>query len=83
MSAPEAGFPIAACAPCGREVITHLDVDSGGESLRRCVHCDAPLDPAGIRWVSEHDLDGLGYGVRGEGGGCGSGGCGSGGGCSR
>ena len=83
MPSADAGFPVATCAPCGRDVLTHVDLDDEGGPRRRCVHCDAMLDPDAVRWVPEVDLDGLGYGVAGARGGCGSGGCGSGGGCSR
>jgi hypothetical protein len=77
-------FPVARCAPCGRDVLTHVEVDAGGRERRRCIHCDAELDPAEVRWVAEDGLDGLGYGVHVERAGCGGGGgsCGSGG-CGR
>lgn len=68
----EGGFPVASCQSCGREVLTHLALDGAGRELRRCVHCDADLDPDSVRWVSPADLDPLGYGIREEspGGGC-------------
>ena len=78
MDTPDPSYPVSACRPCGREVLTHLAVDDE----RHCIHCDSPIDPEEIRWVLESELDVLGYGLFSEGGGCGSGGCGSGG-CSR
>jgi hypothetical protein len=77
--APE-GFPVAACARCGREVLVHLEVDEQGGERRRCLHCDAEIDPACLRWVPEAALETLGYAIYGEG--CGRPGCG-GGGCGR
>lgn len=82
MDAPDTSFPMSRCAPCGREVLTHVSFDSAGAEGRACIHCDAAIDPDEIRWVMESELDALGYGLYQEGGGCGSGGCGSGG-CSR
>lgn len=70
------------CAPCGREVLTHILHEDGGEAVRGCLHCDATIDPEEIRWVYESELDSLGYGLFKDGGGCGAGGCSSGG-CSR
>ena len=79
-AAVETGFPVTRCARCGREVLTHLDVDAA----RRCVRCDAEVDPGTLRWISAAELGPLGYALEGErGGGCGSGGCGGGGGCAR
>jgi hypothetical protein len=44
---------------------------------RRCVHCDAEIDPEELRWVEE--LDRLGYVVHeDDAGGCGRPGCGRG-----
>ena len=76
----EERFPVARCAPCGRDVLTHLEVDERGVELRRCVHCDAALDPEELRWVTEAELGKLGYGLRDEveNGGCGRPGCGQG-----
>jgi hypothetical protein len=78
--APE-GFPVASCGRCAREVLVHVEIDETGRERRRCLHCDAELDPAALRWVPERDLEALGYGVYGAG--CGRPGCGGGGGCGR
>jgi hypothetical protein len=77
---PDAGFPVAACAVCGRDVLTHLEFDELDRSRRRCVHCNAELDPDELRWVPRADLEALGYGELGEegAGGCGRPGCGNG-----
>lgn len=73
------GFPIARCARCAREVLTHVHLDEGGRSCRLCFHCDAEIDPAEVRWVGEGDLEPLGYGLhQEETGGCGRPGCGRG-----
>jgi len=53
-------------------------VDERGELHRLCLHCDAEMDPEEVRWVEESALDDLGYGVRGDSGGCGRPGCGKG-----
>jgi hypothetical protein len=73
------GFPIARCGPCGRDVLTHVDYDAGGEEQRRCVHCDAELDPAEVRWVDMAELERAGYALAAlQGEGCGRPGCGQG-----
>jgi hypothetical protein len=82
MTAPahEDRFPVARCAPCGRDVLTHAEIDAQGDERRRCVHCDAGLDPDEVRWVGESELDRLGYHAYGDpaAGGCGRPGCGQG-----
>jgi hypothetical protein len=74
------GFPVARCALCKCEVLTHVVLDARGEARRCCIHCDAALDPLEIRWVAETDLADLGYSDSGAVGtaGCGRPGCGSG-----
>ena len=73
------GFPVARCARCARDVLTHVHLDEGGEPRRLCLHCDAELDPAEVRWVDEARLGPLGYGLEREDGvGCGRPGCGRG-----
>jgi hypothetical protein len=72
------GFPVARCARCDRDVLTHVAVDAAGDERRCCIHCDADLDPAEVRWVEEAHLEGLGYGVDGGEAGCGRPGCGKG-----
>ena len=74
----DAGFPVARCAPCAREVLTHVALDDAGVPRRRCVHCDAELDPAEVRWIAEAELDPLGYALHADDGGCGRPGCGKG-----
>ena len=71
------GFPVARCARCARDVLTHVHLDARGEERRLCFHCDAELDPREVRWVAEGDLEPLGYGIEEEGG-CGRPGCGKG-----
>jgi hypothetical protein len=79
-----AGFPVARCAPCAREVLVHAHLDAGDQERIRCVACDAEIDPVEVRWVDEARLNDLGYGLAGEVGmsGCGRPGCG-GGRCAR
>jgi len=77
-AASEETFPTAACGPCGRTVLAHLEFDPEGNEQRHCVHCNAALDPAEVRWVPLGELDGLGYTMQGEARGCGKGGCGGG-----
>jgi|CXWL01.1.fsa_nt_gi hypothetical protein len=75
----ERHFPVARCAPCGRDVLTHVVLDAAGREDRCCVHCDATLDPAELRWVGVPALNDLGYAMEGESeGGCGREGCGQG-----
>jgi hypothetical protein len=76
-AALDAGFPVARCARCARDVLTHVHLDARGEPQRLCVHCDAEIDPAEVRWVGEAGLAPLGWGVEEEGG-CGRPGCGRG-----
>jgi hypothetical protein len=83
MSAPtvvlESEFPIARCAQCARQVLTHVHLGEDGEPRRLCLHCDAEIDPGEVRWVEEAALEPLGYGLhRAEEGGCGRPGCGRG-----
>jgi len=75
----ESDFPVARCARCAREVLTHVHLDEDGEARRLCLHCDAEIDPVEVRWVDEVALEPLGYGLhRAEEGGCGRPGCGRG-----
>lgn len=85
------GFPVGACAGCGRNVVAYpcaaepvaADLASGGEAeleLWACVHCDGRL--GAVDWIDEAALGRLGYEVRdplagGCGAGCGAGGCGA------
>ena len=71
------GFPVARCARCARDVLTHVHLDARGDERRLCFHCDAELDPREVRWVAEGELEPLGYGLEEEGG-CGRPGCGKG-----
>ena len=56
-------FPLAHCARCDREVLVAVVVDERGEDRRRCVHCEAELDPDELRWVAEPELERVGYAV--------------------
>jgi hypothetical protein len=73
----DGGFPVARCARCARDVLTHVHLDARGDERRLCLHCDAELDPREVRWVGEGELEPLGYGLEEEGG-CGRPGCGKG-----
>ena len=75
----ETGFPVTRCALCRRDVLTHVHLDERGAERRRCLHCDAEIDPLEVRWVGEGELGGLGYELASEDGfGCGRPGCGRG-----
>ncbi|MGH7893836.1 MAG: hypothetical protein ACREQL_04160 [Candidatus Binatia bacterium] len=71
-------FPVARCGPCGRDVLAHVWVDGRGSEQYGCIHCDAGLDPAELRWVVEDELDGIGYGLVAEREHCGRPDCGGG-----
>jgi len=71
-------FPVARCAPCGREVLAHTWIDERGDDRFACVHCDAELDPVELRWMTETELDGVGYAVVTEQAHCGRPDCGGG-----
>jgi hypothetical protein len=77
MAEPLGELPVARCALCARDVLTHVHLDDDGRERRLCLHCDAELDPAEVRWVASDGLAGLGYEVAPEGG-CGRPGCGQG-----
>ena len=86
MSDAQAGYPVARCAPCDREVLVHVVLDAADLERIRCVTCDAEIDPLEIRWVAESALNELGYALDPEVGmsGCGKPGCAGGGGrCGR
>jgi len=72
-------FPVARCARCDRDVLTHVHLDAEGEERRLCFHCDAEIDPRELRWVDEAAAAGFGYALEGDDtGGCGRPGCGRG-----
>jgi hypothetical protein len=79
MRGPEPEFPVSHCVPCGRDVLTHVHVDERGAEHRFCLHCDAEIDLAAVRWIGEPALEPLGYRLDGdEPLGCGRPGCGQG-----
>ena len=80
MTEPDAPttFPVARCAPCDLDVLAHLWLDGGEGERYGCIHCDAELDPAELRWVTEAELDGVGYAVWAEREHCGRPDCGGG-----
>jgi hypothetical protein len=78
MTEPAPTFPVARCVPCGREVLAHVWLDDAGGDRYGCLHCDAEIDPAELRWVLESDLDGVGYAVLAEREHCGRPDCGGG-----
>ena len=75
----ESDFPVARCARCAREVLTHVHLDEGGAARRLCLHCDAEIDPAEVRWADQDELEPLGYALPADDdAGCGRPGCGRG-----
>ena len=74
----ESTFPLARCAACGRDVLAHLWLDDEDRERFGCIHCDAELDPAELRWIFERELDGFGYGMVAEREHCGRPDCGGG-----
>jgi hypothetical protein len=54
-------FPLGHCARCNKEVLVGVTLDERGEERRHCVHCEAELDPEMLRWVSETELERVGY----------------------
>jgi len=71
-------FPLGHCARCKREVLVGMVLDERGEERRHCVHCEAELDPELLRWVSEAELEQVGYASWIEGEHCGRPDCGGG-----
>ena len=71
-------FPVARCVPCGRDVLAHLWLDDAAAERYGCIHCDAELDPAELRWIAEPDLAAVGYAVQAEREHCGRPDCGGG-----
>jgi hypothetical protein len=71
-------FPIARCVPCGRDVLLHVWLGRDEAERYGCIHCDAEIDPAELRWVTEDALDGLGYATWAEREFCGRPDCGGG-----
>ena len=72
-------LPVARCARCERDVLTHVHLDAHGGEARLCLHCDATIDPAAVRWAGAAEAATLGYGLDDpEAGGCGRPGCGRG-----
>ena len=55
-----------------------MTLDERDDERYGCVHCDAELDPAELRWVAEAELDGVGYAVWAEREHCGRPDCGGG-----
>jgi hypothetical protein len=78
MSAEAPTFPVARCAPCGRDVLAHYWLDGPNDERYGCIHCDAELDPRELRWVDEETLDGIGYATWAEREHCGRPDCGGG-----
>ena len=71
-------FPVARCAPCGRDVLAHVTIDQADAERYGCIHCDAEIDPLELRWVAEAELDAVGYGIWTERENCGRPDCGGG-----
>jgi hypothetical protein len=63
MSAPllDGEFPVGHCARCDRDVLAGILLDERGDERRQCVHCEAELEPDALRWVSEAELERVGY----------------------
>jgi hypothetical protein len=56
-----------------------VHLDEAGAERRRCLHCDAEIDPGEVRWVLAPEMERLGYELEADGqGGCGRPGCGQG-----
>jgi hypothetical protein len=71
-------FPVARCAPCGRDVLAHVTSERPDLERWSCIHCDAELDPLELRWIAEPELDAVGYAVWAEREHCGRPDCGGG-----
>jgi hypothetical protein len=70
------------CARCKKDVLVQLAPEPCGDERdaerRRCVHCEAELDPEMLRWVSEPELERMGYAAWTESEHCGRPDCGGG-----
>ena len=71
-------FPVGHCSRCRRTVLAGLVLDAHEEERRHCVHCDAELDLAALRWLTEAELDAAGYATWTEAETCGRPDCGGG-----
>lgn len=71
-------FTVGSCSNCANPSLTYLDCDESGTLIHRCLRCDHLVRDE-LQAIAPERLDGYGYAVVTEGGGCGSGGCGSGG----
>ncbi len=65
---------MASCVACGKDVLTYITFDAGGEERRACVHCDHMVEGA-LLWVIADALETHGYqfGEPPKRGGCSSG----------
>ena len=54
-------FPVGHCARCERTVLAAVRLEADREERRHCACCDAELDPAELRWVTESALEALGW----------------------
>ncbi len=73
----DSGFLLGHCRACGREVLTHIDLDPNDVEMRRCLHCDTVIRE-GFRPASAREIEEAGYTVI-EARACSSGGCSAGG----
>jgi hypothetical protein len=71
-------IPVGRCARCETQVLAVLWLDAGREERRACARCDAELDPAELEWLTEAELDALGYASYAEAEHCGRPDCGGG-----
>ena len=71
-------IPVGHCARCKKDVLAVLWFDEHEEERRACAHCEAGLDPAELRWLTETELEAVGYAAYAEAEHCGRPDCGGG-----
>lgn len=60
-----AGFLVAPCTRCERDVLTARDLGADGELVSVCIHCDGQVDASALQARDFEALDQLGYDIPG------------------
>ena len=74
----DGGIPVGHCARCKKDVLAVLWLDEREDERRACAQCDGDLDPEALRWLTESELEEVGYAAFAEAEHCGRPDCGGG-----